>query len=1061
MLPLRNHTFCVALLLCFVTSKLKADEALARPRLYLSPYTHLDTQWLWTYEDSINKYLKNTLDDNFALFEKYPEHQFNFTGAFRYKLMKTYWPARYEQLKSYVAAGRWHPAGSSWEENDVVLPDPESIQRQILYGNKFFAEEFGKTSVDYMLPDSFGFPASLPTVVAHAGLKGFSSQKLSWGSARGVPFNIGLWEGADGSRVLSVLDPGPYETKIPKDFDQGEWVKRLNQGTVIDGKAIDYRYYGIGDTGGSPREEDVKNLVEVMRKPNLSFDIINGASDQMFRDFASADKDKLPVVKGEMLLTEHSAGLLSSNSRIKNENRKTEVLAKQAEYLATAASYIDGTVYPKAKLRKAWETLLPVQMHDIITGTAVPQAISHSMNDTAIAQNLFRGVIDHSIGLLTQKMDLSEGVYNIIVANTLSEARSELVNLTIPKSAGTFTHARSPEGETIALQIVPNRKLSSELVTTYIFPAQLGPLETSVYTLIESPTPSLSEGVTASTSGLESNLYKVALAKSGDIASIVTKATGREELKSPIRYQFTGEFPHKYPAWNMTWKDRKRPPRLYLEGKAKVSVLYEGPWQSALRVEREALGSTFMQIIRLTQSSSLIEVEEQIHWRTRESAFKVAITPRIKSKDAFYDMGLSVEKRLNNSPKLFEMPEHRWMAMTDGKQGLSVLNACCYGSDKPADDTIRLTLLYTPHSNLDEYRYNDSQDFGEHTLKWGLMFHEGSWQTAKSSQRADALNEPLLVYHIPGSSKGPLGKRFSFLKAEGVQVKVIKQEENLSDHNRILVRVYEREGGAKKFKLQLPDQIQSVTAIDGQEREFAKKQGFKGKTFEDDIPAFGIRSYIFKLNRQSETRLATGAMLPLPYNVKAFSNKDRTLQSTIAEGKISLPVEDYPRVLRDKGVEFDLSASTLPGPDVLRAAGQTITLPKTANGNIHILAFGTRDHRAKVLIDGNPVEISIPRFHGPIADGDKRILDDKFILKSIRPAFERQTPIAAYANLSHGKEGRLSYYPSYLFHCILPGGKTIQMPEDPEFFIAAISVSNAMPPVMPLDERESNCGVSL
>ncbi|RZA22725.1 MAG: hypothetical protein EOP10_14640 [Proteobacteria bacterium] len=602
---------------------------------------------------------------------------------------------------------------------------------------------------------------------------------------------------------------------------------------------------------------------------------------------------------------------------------------------------------------------------------------------------------------------------------------------------------------------------SIDLATTYIFPAQLGPMETSVYTLIESPTGTTPETIAASTNGLESKIYKIALAKSGDIASIITKATGREELKSPIRYQFTGEFPHKYPAWNMTWKDRKRPPRLYLEGKAKVSVLYEGPWQSAVRVEREALGSTFVQIIRLTQGSPLIEIEEKIHWRTRESALKVAITPRIKSKDAFYDMGLSVEKRLNNSPKLFEMPEHRWMAMTDGQQSLSVLNACCYGSDKPAEDTIRLTLLYTPHSNLDEYRYNDSQDFGEHTLKWGLMFHEGSWQAAKSVQRADALNEPLLVYHVAGSTKGPLGKRLSFLKAEGVQIKVVKQEENLSDHSRILVRVYEREGKSKTFKLQLPNQIQSVTAVDGQERLIGKKEGFKGATFEDDIPAFGIRSYIFKLNRSSETRLAAGAMLPLPYNIKAFSNKDRTLQSTISEGKISLPVEEYPRILRDKGVEFDLSASLQPGPDVLGAAGQSLTLPKSANGNIHILAFGTRDHIAKVIIDEKPIDISIPRFHGPIADGDKRILDDKFILKSIRPAFERQTPIAAYANLSHGKEGRLSYYPSYLFHCILPAGKTIQIPEDPDFFIAAISVSNAMPVVLPLDERESNCGVSL
>ena len=34
--------------------------------------------------------------------------------------------------------------------------------------------------------DCFGFPASLPSILAHAGLKGFSTQKLTWNSAAPV-----------------------------------------------------------------------------------------------------------------------------------------------------------------------------------------------------------------------------------------------------------------------------------------------------------------------------------------------------------------------------------------------------------------------------------------------------------------------------------------------------------------------------------------------------------------------------------------------------------------------------------------------------------------------------------------------------------------------------------------------------------------------------------------------------------------------------------------------------------------------------------------------------------
>ena len=62
-------------------------------------------------------------------------------------------------------------------------PSAEAIIRQILYGNEWFRKELGKASAEYMLPDCFGFPASLPTILAHSGVKGFSTQKLTWGSS--------------------------------------------------------------------------------------------------------------------------------------------------------------------------------------------------------------------------------------------------------------------------------------------------------------------------------------------------------------------------------------------------------------------------------------------------------------------------------------------------------------------------------------------------------------------------------------------------------------------------------------------------------------------------------------------------------------------------------------------------------------------------------------------------------------------------------------------------------------------------------------------------------------
>src|SRR2546427_7401901 len=257
-----------------------------QPTLYVVGYAHLDTQWRWEYPTTINEYILKTMRLNFDLFEKYPHYVFNFSGANRYRIMKEYFPADYQKVKKYVAAGRWFPAGSSMEEGDVNSPSAESIIREFLYGNQFFRREFGKASAEYMLPDCFGFPASLPSLMAHAGIKGFSTQKLTWHSAAsvggpgspedtpvGIPFNVGIWEGPDGRSVIAALNPGSYDGDIISDLSKSnppppppagrgnvDWAKRVQLDGQVSGLFADYHYYGTGDTGGSPPEPSVKLL---------------------------------------------------------------------------------------------------------------------------------------------------------------------------------------------------------------------------------------------------------------------------------------------------------------------------------------------------------------------------------------------------------------------------------------------------------------------------------------------------------------------------------------------------------------------------------------------------------------------------------------------------------------------------------------------------------------------------------------------------------------------------------------------------------------------------------
>ena len=163
----------VAILLLCSTSLCYAQD---EKTFFLISNTHLDTQWNWDVRTTIKEYVKNTLVDNMALMDKYPSFRLNYEGAIKYMWMKEYYPQEFEQLKQYVQSGQWHVSGMSIDASDVMMSSAESILHSMLYANRFYMKEFGvRGGYDVMLPDCFGFSYALPSLMRHAGQKGFHS----------------------------------------------------------------------------------------------------------------------------------------------------------------------------------------------------------------------------------------------------------------------------------------------------------------------------------------------------------------------------------------------------------------------------------------------------------------------------------------------------------------------------------------------------------------------------------------------------------------------------------------------------------------------------------------------------------------------------------------------------------------------------------------------------------------------------------------------------------------------------------------------------------------------
>ncbi len=1030
--------------------------------LYEIGYSHLDTEWRWTYPQVIREFLPNTVHDNLALFKKYPDYTFNWTGAGRYQLMKEYHPDDFAAVREAVAKGRWFPAGSSWEENDVNVPSSESLIRQLLLGHEFFKNEFGTESDEYMLPDCFGFPASLPSVLAHCGLRGFSTQKLTWGSAVGIPFNVGVWEGPDGNSVIAALNPGGYGSKVKSDLSLSEqWKTRLDSDDAKGGIFADFAYFGTGDRGGAPDDDSVK-WIEKSVTSTGPVRIISARADEMFRDITDAQKARLPKYKGDLLLTEHSAGSLTSEAYMKRWNRENELLADAAERASVAACLLGGAPYQREKLNNAWELVLRSQMHDMLPGTCLPKAYEYIWNDEIIAMNSFAEVLQNSVGAVARGLDTRTDGTPLVVYNPLSIAREDVVEAELNNDAGwhagTGVQVFDGEGKPVPTQVLPNESDEEVGKTRFIFLAKVPSVGFAVFSASASLANSKSLALHVNERSLENARYKVTLNDDGDIASVFDKAARRELLASPARLAFLTENPSNWPAWNMDWNDQKKSPRGYVDGPVKFRVVENGPVRVAVEIERQAENSIFKQTIRLAagEAGDRVEIDNHVDWQSKACALKAEFPLTVSNSVATYNWDLGKIQRGNNDPKKYEVPSHQWFDLTDnsGKYGVSILAPTKYGSDKPADNFLRLTLLYTPGiQNAHDYHEQQSQDWGRHDFTYGIYGHAGDWRDGKSDWQAARLSQPLIVFRTT-PHPGELGRSFSLLQVDSDQVAVraIKLAET---GDQVIVRLQELDGkktGAVKFRTSA--EIQNATEVNGLEKSL-NTLNFPFGTLKLNFKPYQLRSVAVTLTLPGKLSPPVSLPLDLPYDLNAFSTRDETNRGDFDGVGSTIPAEMIGDTVTSEGITFKIAPRGPADKNALSCQGQAVSLPTGQFNRLYLLAAAVSgDTEGTFMVDGQPTLLHIQNWTGSIGRWDNRIfeghVDDLTYsvtnqLIGIKLGFIKRSPLAWFCShhcLKDGSDDIYSY--SYLFKYAInlpPGASTLTLPDNPKIRILAATIA--------------------
>ncbi|KIF79468.1 alpha-mannosidase [Streptomyces sp. 150FB] len=724
-------------------------------------HAHIDSAWLWPVRETMRKCAR-TFTNMTTLAQEYPELVFACSSAQQYAWIKEQRPEIFSRMQKAAAAGNWVPVGGMWVEADGNLPGGEAMARQLVYGRRFFAEEFGIEQDGVWLPDSFGYTAAYPQLAKLAGAKWFLTQKLSWNDTNRLPHHTFDWEGIDGTRIFTHFPPiDNYNAEL-----KGSELAHAEANFADKGAATrSLAPFGFGDGGGGPTRsmlEKARRLRNLEGSPKVEI-----TRPTEFFAAARAEYEDLPVWRGELYLENHR-GTYTSQARTKRGNRRSESLLREAELWAATAAVQAGAAYPYERLEGIWRRVLLNQFHDILPGSSI--AWVHQQAEQVYGE--VRAELEEIIGEAAEQLASSEGQ---LLLNAGPYARREVA--VVP--------AEGPE-------VLGAQALSDGRRAVFADAPALG----AGGTLSEPATP-VTTRAEAGGFVLDNGLVSVTVDAEGLVRSVYDHTAEREAIAPGAAgnlLQLHPDDPNLWSAWNIDhfYRDVVK----NLTDAESVTLAEDGPLLASVRVERAFGDSRIVQHLELGAESKQVTVRTDIDWQERDAVLKAAWpldihAERESAEIQFGHVQRPTHENTSWDAARFELWAHRWVHVGERRWGAAVLNDSTYGHDIGRDTrpdggtttTVRLSLLRAPHSP------DPQADRGAHSFSYALLAGAGIEEAVAGGY---ALNLPLR----PAASGGA---PVVAVDNPDVVIESVKLADDRSGD--VIVRLYEACGGGAKATL--------------------------------------------------------------------------------------------------------------------------------------------------------------------------------------------------------------------------------------------------------------------
>jgi alpha-mannosidase len=817
-------------------------------------HAHIDMNWMWSWPETV-AVTNDTFQTMLTLMDEFPEFIYSQSQASTYELIERYSPALFERVRQRVHEGRWEVTASQWVEGDKNMASGESISRHLLYTRAFFADRFGLAPEDVEVdfePDTFGHPATLPTILNEGGVKYYYHCRGSTGP------HLYWWLGANDSRLLVFNDVQWYMPLGSSGMSVGpRVVDALVEYAMATGLKEMLMLYGVGDHGGGPTRRDLQAIARMDAWP--IFPNLQCSTLHAFFRAAEAQASRLPEITGERNFV--FPGCYTSQARIKWANRRGENTLYAAEAAAVIGKRLAGVEVPHDTLDEAWRHLLFDQFHDILPGSGTRDTSNYALGRAQESQAAAAMARSNALRMLGAKIDTAALVSGLdsggeraykddvesgrtmgagvgygagtggesalgaqgtsdrafLIYNPLPYARREVVEAKLWDSQLDATQLAVSGGglDPRPVQVLDEGRYWAHEFRTLAFPVEVPAMGYTTVLLSDrlAELGLAKEGLEDPWAGEEGSARRIAPpdrrlendliaaeldAASGGLVSLRDKRTGREwvpEGDLSGTFQFCVEADQGMTAWSigqfLTCET--------LGDGGTLKKVVDGPYVKTFRWTRQVRASTLELEITVRQGVPRIDYRLRVDWREMGSHedgiphLRVCYPLTVTDPQPRFEIPFgSIQRDLLEGQ---EVPAQRWvdLAEPDGA-GVVLANSSKYGFSVDGS-ALRMTLL---RASIDP---DPLPDLGEHTIEWSLVPHGDGWTAGQATEVGEQANVPLVVLGC-GVHAGTLPGQASLVRLEQDNVRLGALKES-QDGRSLILRLYEAEGKDTEARIAL------------------------------------------------------------------------------------------------------------------------------------------------------------------------------------------------------------------------------------------------------------------